>query len=119
MVRGRLRLRQHQLGRVGIGYVRVGRDGVALDARVAVVVGIAGVEKAVRRVVRVESYAQQTALAPGPHASRDVQERRPQQLPVFDDADPAALLHHEQARVAGRRREIERAAQTPRHDLDR
>jgi hypothetical protein len=67
----------------------------------------------------VEGQAEQPPLSAAAHPIGYVQERRVDQLTVLDDPHATGLLDDEAARIAGRRRQIERVTQPVGDDRDR
>ncbi len=89
---------QENRGAGGIGDVRVGRNGVAGDDRIAVAeAGVIDIEIWSGGVIGVEGQSQQTLLTVVDHQAADIEERLCQDLPIFDDQDFAILLDHKQA----------------------
>ena len=103
----------------GVGDVRVRRrDGIARYLNVAAEIRVVNEELAVVGVVGVERHAEHAALAGEQHDAADVQERGGEQRAVANHFDPAWLLHDEQpGRVSGRLRDVERASETARDEL--
>jgi hypothetical protein len=108
---------QEDLGRGGIGDVRVAGHGVPRDDLIPPRVGVVDEEQAVACIVRVEGEAQEPPLAVRVDEPRDV-EKRPRGDSV-EDADLAPLEDDEQPRVAGvRNRHRFRDARQAGHRLE-
>ncbi len=90
---------------LGLRDVGVGGDPVLLDPGGAAA-GVVHEEAAVRRVVRVEGEPEQPSLPAAFHPVGDVEERGRRQGAIPDDPDATVLLHHEEAVIPRRRREV-------------
>jgi len=118
MVRVALVDRQDQFRRRRVGDIAVGRNGIALDPRVSLPVRVVSEEKSVRRVVRMEGYAQKALLAAVPDLCGDVEEGFRGELAILEDANPPRTLQDKQPRIPRRGGQVDRFLETPDDFLD-